>query len=46
LHSNQDIKADIEIEVAEVNVSAHLKILVQKGKRRASANVRRPIPAL
>jgi hypothetical protein len=31
LHSKQDIKARIEIEVAEVDISACLKILVITG---------------
>ena len=34
-----------EIEVAEVDISARLKILVNEGERRPATEVRRPIPA-
>jgi hypothetical protein len=46
LHSEQDIEAGIEIEVAEVDVSARLEILVNEGERRPRANIRGPIPLL
>jgi len=46
LQSKQDIEAGIEIEVAEVDIPARLKILVNEGERRSCANVWRPIAAL
>jgi len=46
LHSDQDIETGLEIEVAKIDISSHLKVLMQEGKRRPGANVRGPIPAL
>src|SRR6185437_3533083 len=45
LHSKQDIKARIEIEVAEVDISARLKILVNEGKGRPGTHIWRPVAA-
>jgi hypothetical protein len=46
LHSKQDIEASIEIEVAEVNISTGLEILMNEGERRSCANIGRPSAAL
>jgi len=46
LHSKQDVEASVKIEVAEVNVSASLKTLVNEGKRWPRTYIRRPIAAL
>jgi len=46
LQSEQEIKTGIEIEVAEIDISACLKILVNEGESRSRTDVWRPISAL
>jgi hypothetical protein len=46
LHSKKDIETYIEIEVAEINVSARLKILVNEGEGWSGAHIWGPIAAL